>query len=75
MWITLLSNNETAQPARRGLKLITAREGWAHMLGYSCLLIAVKISLSVLSVLTVISRYIRCTALNWVELILDCDVV
>lgn len=28
-----------------------------------------------LSVLTVILRYIRCTALNWVELVLDCDVI
>lgn len=43
VWVTLLSNNKTAQSARKGLKLITAQEVWAHMLCYSCLLIAVKI--------------------------------
>lgn len=46
MWITALSNNETAQSAREGLKLITAGEGSAGVLGEGCLLIAWKIGLS-----------------------------
>ncbi len=48
---------------------------WAHMLGYSCLLMAANISLSALSVLIVILQYIRCTALKWVKFELGCDVV
>lgn len=65
VWTAPLSNNETAhKPARKRLKLITAQEGWVHMLGYSCLLIS-------LSALTVIPRYIRRTALKRVELVSD----